>query len=842
MEKIRNLALSMIAMAIVIIFSHIHSYAQTTRVRVGDLFYDISGSTASVTTSDVIPNDCRTTYPSKYTKDIYVIPSHITYEGLEYEVTEIGKWAFAGFRNDLYAQPKVEGATGSTAQAIILPPTIKRIGESAFANCTNLVKMIIPASVESIYTGYYNSQGAFFNTPLLRELIYLSMTPPSGWHATSKTYVPNISKYQSPSSSIKDYSILPILGPAESSFVYSGNKPPLILSSNLDGTNISYNSPILEKNVGAYDAAIDAKIESEYSYETSIIIHYNITPAEIIVSTDNESREYGDPNPVFKVKYEGFVNNETVDILEQEANISTTAKQTSNVGIYPISISGAKANNYTFAYTSAELTILRAPLSAKVKSISREYGNTYPAFSLDFNGLKNGETNPSWEEAPRFSTEANILSPIGEYAVTATAKPKNYSLPSITDGILTITPAKLKVIANSTSRMYYEENPEFTFYYSGFKNSETESIVSNTPVLTTSATLNSDCGKYDITISSISAPNYEIVYQSGTLTVNPRTLNVTTGIYERAYGEDNPAFDLEYEGFVSGENEKYLTKLPYAYTSATNTSSVGSYSIYITGGEATNYNFRYSSGKLNIVKAEQNVIWNQDLTNLAVGQQVELLGYCTSGLPVSYSADNNDICEIYTVGNKRYLDCKREGEFQLRAYQEGNSNYYSSARVSKKVAVGASSSEKPTLTLSQLPVGSVSYSVEWGSAHSFALTPCDGWSINSVSINGEDYTNRIDSNGKFTTPSITKDTKIIISYTDSNAGIGDIVREHTKVLGQENGIRVLNAPINKSVYIYTKDGILLKSLVANNDDMFISLQNAATYIIRIGEFTCKIRI
>lgn len=823
---------------IVIIFSQIHGYAQTKRVQVGDLYYNLSGATATVTTSDIVPSgrwsDGRG--PSKYTKETYIIPSVIECDGLEYEVVAIDDWAFAGFKKDAYGYATVVNAIGSAAKKIILPPTIKRIGKAAFANCTSLTSMVIPASVESL-----SSPSTFDNTPLLRELIYLSPTPPTGWHATSKTYVPNIN-YANPPSYIADYNILPILGPTVSSFVYSGNKPPLILSSNLDGTNISYNSPILEKNVGAYDAAIDAKIESEYSYETSIIIHYNITPAEIIVSTDNESREYGDPNPVFKVKYEGFVNNETVDILEQEANISTTAKQTSNVGIYPISISGAKANNYTFAYTSAELTILRAPLSAKVKSISREYGNTYPAFSLDFNGLKNGETNPSWEEAPRFSTEANISSPIGEYAITATAKPKNYSLTSITDGILTITPAKLKVIANSTSRMYYEENPEFTFYYSGFKNNETASIVSNTPVLTTSATLDSDCGNYDIAISSISAPNYEVVYQNGNLTINPRTLSVTTGIYERAYGEDNPAFDLEYEGFVSGENEKDLTELPFAYTSATNTSSVGSYSIYITGGEAINYNFSYSSGKLSIVKADQNVIWNQDLTNLAVGQQVELLGYSTSGLPLSYSADANDICEIYTVGNKSYLDCKREGEVQLRAYQEGNSNYYSSVRVSKIVAVGASSSEKPTLTLSQLPVGSVSYSVEWGSTHTFTLTPYDGWSINSVSVNGEDYTNHIDSSGKFTTPSITKDTKIIISYTDYNAGIGDVVMEHTKILGQENGIRVLNAPINKSVYIYNIDGILLKSLVANNDDMFISLQNAATYIIRIGEFTCKIRI
>lgn len=829
---------------IVLAFSCMLGLAQTTRVKVGDLYYNLSGATASVTTSDVIPSDCRSIYPSKYTKDIYVIPAYITYEGLEYEVVSIDRWAFAGFRNDLYASPKVQGATGSTAHTIILPSTIKRIGESAFANCTNLTKMVIPANVESLYTGYYDYHSPFYNTPLLRELIYLSSTPPSGWYATSKTYVANPMKYTTPAASITDASILPILS-SNNTFVYSGTFPILNLTNNLSGYNLDYEPPVLQKNVGSYTLSIEAHISNEYSkYDSNIIVPYTISPVAVTVSTPNISREYGEPNPDFQINYEGLVNNESVDVFESRAIASTSAKQTSSVGTYTITVSGAKALNYTFTYTQGELTVLPAPLSASINSTSREYGNSNPNFSLSFEGLKNGESVPAWIESPKFITTATMTSPVGEYPITATATPKNYELNSISDGVLTILPAKLKVIAQNKSRLYYEENPEFTFYYSGFRNGETESIVSNAPSLTTAATKESNSGKYDISISNITAPNYEIQYQTGVLTINPRNLSVNTGIYERSYGEENPAFELTYDGFVSGQNESDLTTPPTAYTNATNTTSVGSYPIYIGGGVAQNYSFSYSQGKLNIVKAEQDIIWNQDLTNLAKGQQVELLAYSTSGLPITYAIDidNATVCEVYSVGNKKYLDCIGEGEVQLRATQEGNSNYYSSPRVSKTIIVGGSTPQKPILSIVQLPVGSITTPVNWGSIFAFTLQPNSGWKINAISINGEDFTNRLDKNGTFTTPAITKDSKIIISYEDENASVQDIECSKPKIIGYDGGIKVSNASLGLSVYIYSVEGYLIKSTVCESDEVLIPLSNNATYIVKLGNFTGKIRL
>lgn len=79
------------------------------------------------------------------------------------------------------------------------------------------------------------------------------------------------------------------------------------------------------------------------------------------------------------------------------------------------------------------------------------------------------------------------------------------------------------------------------------------------------------------------------------------------------------------------------------------------------------------------------------MTGLKVGDQVELKAEATSGLPIYYrieDSNNSKAAEIYSSGNKRYLDCKADGEFQIVAIQEGNQNYYSTTRIRKQVVIG----------------------------------------------------------------------------------------------------------------------------------------------------------
>jgi len=85
-----------------------------------------------------------------------------------------------------------------------------------------------------------------------------------------------------------------------------------------------------------------------------------IKPATLSVSVKDSERPYGEANPVFEVQYSGFVNGDTQSALDKAPVATATATSTTGVGEYPITISGGESQNYTFDYTHAVLTVLRA--------------------------------------------------------------------------------------------------------------------------------------------------------------------------------------------------------------------------------------------------------------------------------------------------------------------------------------------------------------------------------------------------------------------------------------------------------------------------------------------------
>ena len=410
----------------------------------------------------------------------------------------------------------------------------------------------------------------------------------------------------------------------------------------------------------------------------------------LTVKVSNSLREYGDDNPQFNFSYTGFVNGEDERALATPPSATTTATKTSNVGTYPITISGGVASNYEFEYEPGELTVTKAPLSAKVNDATKVYSSENPAFTISYYGLKNNETVPAWTTQPTFQTEATQNSGVRQYEVKAVnGVPVNYDLGDITAGTLSVTPAPLTIKANDAARQYYSDNPTFSYTCNGFVNGEDESVLTTKPVLSTSAEKTSNVGTYEIKASGAESQNYSISFVNGTLNITPRTLIASVGNYQRAYNEENPTFEVNYNGFVGNEDEKVLNAKPTASTTATKTSDVGTYPITVSGGDADNYTFTYTNGVLTVNKAEQEIEWNQEFTNVVVGDQVELKAIASSGLPIEYTISDSNIANLYDAGGKKYLDCIKEGSVVIRALQEGNNNYYAAVRKSKTITISS---------------------------------------------------------------------------------------------------------------------------------------------------------
>jgi hypothetical protein len=147
-----------------------------------------------------------------------------------------------------------------------------------------------------------------------------------------------------------------------------------------------------------------------------------------------------------------------------------------------------------------------------------------------------------------------------------------------------------------------------TYSYSGFVNGDTASVVSGTPVLSTTATTGSNAGSYPITVStgSLAAANYSFLYVSGTLTVQPAPLTITASSFSFVYGSPVPAVTGQATGFVNGNNATTaFTTGPTCMTNAISTSPVGgnNYSSSCSGAVAPNYTITYLPGAVTVVPA-----------------------------------------------------------------------------------------------------------------------------------------------------------------------------------------------------------------------------------------------
>ena len=440
--------------------------------------------------------------------------------------------------------------------------------------------------------------------------------------------------------------------------------------------------------VGTYSVSISNASATNYNI-MPIDGKLTVNKATLQVTPKDATRKYGDDNPKFDLSYLGLKNNESTPEWITAPKITTSATKQSSVGNYDIQVTSGEARNYTLIKKTGTLTITKAPLtSVRVNNYTRKYGEANPNFQLSYTGLLNNETTPVWTEEPVISTAATSKSDVGEYSITAKGGVmKNYEIDRIVSGVLTVTPAPLTINAMNTSKLYYEDNPTLYYLCYGFVDNDDLSVLLNKPQIRTEAKKGSKVGVYPITVGDASAKNYTISYNPGELTIMKRELTVSTKDYTRAYGEENPEFELNYKGFVNNENENVLLVKPKATTIAKSDTDTGVYDIIVGNGAAENYDFTYIGGKLTIEKAYQTLTWNQDLGTINQYDQIELLATASSGLDVTYTIEGNPVCSVVRIGKKQYLDCFGEGEAVIVACQEGNKNYWQTTRAYKSIVI-----------------------------------------------------------------------------------------------------------------------------------------------------------
>ncbi|PZV82154.1 gliding motility-associated-like protein [Algoriphagus aquaeductus] len=377
-------------------------------------------------------------------------------------------------------------------------------------------------------------------------------------------------------------------------------------------------------NAGSYPITLAGGEDQNYTI-TLVNGTLTVDKKALTITADDKQKTYGEANPALTFTYNGLVNGDTK--VATEPGIITTATQSSNVGIYPITLAGGEDQNYNIILVNGILTIGKKDLTITANDKSKTYGEANPALTFTYDGLVNGDTKVTIE--PSISTTATRSSNAGTYPITlAGGEDQNYTI-TLVNGTLTIGKKDLTITADDKSKTYGEENPALTFSYDGLVNGETK--VATEPGINTTATQSSNAGTYPITLTSGEDQNYTITLVNGTLTIGKKDLTITANDKSKTYGEANPPLTFTYDGLVNGDT-KVATE-PGISTTATQSSNVGTYPITLTGSEDQNYTITLVNGTLTIGKALLKI--NAEPKSKIFGNVDPVLTFTVTGFKLS---------------------------------------------------------------------------------------------------------------------------------------------------------------------------------------------------------------
>lgn len=245
-----------------------------------------------------------------------------------------------------------------------------------------------------------------------------------------------------------------------------------------------------------------------------------------------------------------------------------------------------------------------APLSVTVTpSLTYEtYGKVmFPYLTSSVSGLLNGDTLGGTVTVSAAST-ATAESGVGVYPVAVTlggSSAPNYAVTAV-GGAIRVLPAPLTIVAKDEGVVYGQTPGPLSYWLHGFVNGEDSSVVTGSPVLTTTVTSTTPHGRYpiDVQVGTLAAANYEISTigpqgDTGFVGVTKAPLTVTANTVKMTEGGTVPALTYTITGFVNGEDTSVVSGMATLSTTVNAGTRAGEYpiTVNVSGLSAENYYF-----------------------------------------------------------------------------------------------------------------------------------------------------------------------------------------------------------------------------------------------------------
>ncbi|MBO4694560.1 MAG: hypothetical protein J5656_01360 [Clostridia bacterium] len=176
-----------------------------------------------------------------------------------------------------------------------------------------------------------------------------------------------------------------------------------------------------------------------------------------------------------------------------------------------------------------------------------------------------------------------------------------------TDATFTIDKKAFYFMAQDNTITYGETPVAYGYGYNGLVEGDDFNTAIDVSGLTYSFNYNQydDVGEYTITLSGATSNNYNIIFTTGTLTVEKAPLTITAKYKSINYGDEPSNYGVNYSGFVGTDDESVLEGIlqySYNYQAGDNWNTSGLYKITVSGVTATNYDITFVQGDLYVQK------------------------------------------------------------------------------------------------------------------------------------------------------------------------------------------------------------------------------------------------
>ena len=401
-----------------------------------------------------------------------------------------------------------------------------------------------------------------------------------------------------------------------------------------DTQNNLVNQPI---NTGLYHYTIT--INEPGYFNSTFHGTLEIQKAILEVGMDTINLSYGSSVPVTEINYSGWVNNETISVLDAVPTINAITNWPWDAGIYHLNIEGGIDNNYSFSFQSGILHIHQAVLTVTPDDFTISYNGSMPELTYRIEGFQFNDDISVLTALPYLYAEGeNPLFP-GNHSIIAEGAEANNYIFNYFAGNLWVEPIGDAAFIVSTIDTTYTGTvlgidvntvPEGLSYSVQYD---------DTPL---------NAGTYNAHIK-ITEPGYIPIEETHQILINKVVLTVSATDTSILNGTHLLKFNLKYDGFVNGENIDAIDQLPTAIAGNTWELEAGIYPIVVQGGNDNNYEFNLINGTLAVIQT----YWIEVLASENGMVSLSEKGILLNGLTAEVIINENSP-EFYAIANGGY--------------------------------------------------------------------------------------------------------------------------------------------------------------------------------------------